>query len=291
MKRTVILIALPLLFFASILLSGCSSGERQAPERIAPAANDEQTLSAPAPAPPPVPAPSPSPTMEAAPVLENASPSSDPQAPEPDYRRSETFTLNDANAWTADYWATVGMHTEDMKLSRSTDGGKTWTTVADTSVPGSTLPLGGTKVGFMFLTPVVGWLALNSPLDDTVQVYRTEDAGRSWSLEKLPVPDAAKRSNIQSSLPFFFNDKQGILTTIVINDAQPQLFYLTSDGGKTWNMHLNEHDGKTGNLSWTTQRRENAVGRVEFNYHVTVGEDSWVGNSGQTWITEDNKMR
>lgn len=130
---------------------------------------------------------------------------------------------------------------EAVAILRTTDGGKTWTVVSsalpastDTPPPGQ-LPFGGDKAGIGFLDALTGWVTGSFPLNGYVFLYETQDGGATWNRQTfLFSPDKAS-THIASRSPTFFTATEGILPVSFVTETASSLdFYVTHDGGATW---------------------------------------------------------
>jgi photosystem II stability/assembly factor-like uncharacterized protein len=123
-------------------------------------------------------------------------------------------------------------------LFTSSDGGHSWRFVSGTqngSNPNATqLPFGCDKDGFGFATPrrgfAGGYCAGGLPF-----FYRTEDGGRTWRRQLLPVP---QQCACETTAPTFFSPTVGLLSVYgfgVNGSGKPYLRVLwTHDGGTHW---------------------------------------------------------
>jgi photosystem II stability/assembly factor-like uncharacterized protein len=130
---------------------------------------------------------------------------------------------------------------EAVAILHTTDGGQTWTVVSsalpastDTPPPGQ-LPFGGDKAGIGFLDALTGWVTGSFPLNGYVFLYMTHDGGVTWNRQTfLFSPDKAS-TNISSRPPTFFTATEGILPVSFVTETASSLdFYVTHDGGATW---------------------------------------------------------
>ncbi len=130
---------------------------------------------------------------------------------------------------------------EVVAILRTTDGGKTWTVVSsalpastDTPPPGQ-LPFGGDKAGLGFLDTRTGWITGSFPVGGYVFLYVTHDGGATWNRQTfLFSPDKAS-TQISTRPPTFFTATEGILPVSFVTETASSLdFYVTHDGGATW---------------------------------------------------------
>ncbi|OWA34054.1 hypothetical protein B9G55_17125 [Saccharibacillus sp. O16] len=171
-----------------------------------------------------------------------------------------------------------GAFAADNTLYRTQDGGTQWTKVVD-SRSGS-LP-SGMIAALRFVDEQHGWAATHTPQVGDLRLYATTDGGRTWSKSVLTVPAEFAQSWFEAKVPIMFEGtKIGlyIAQTDFTSDgeeAQPLLFYVTSDGGATWSNPLQSEQGEYGGMSWKTKRLTDDEGR---SWSVTI--------SGRTWTFE-----
>lgn len=123
-------------------------------------------------------------------------------------------------------------------LFTSSDGGHSWRFVSGTqngSNPRSQqLPFGCDKDGFGFATPrrgfAGGYCAGGFPF-----FYRTDDGGRTWHRQLLPVP---QQCACETTAPTFFGPSVGVLSVYGFAGTGPGRPFLrvlwTQDGGTDW---------------------------------------------------------
>ena len=131
----------------------------------------------------------------------------------------------------------VAAGSEAEALFTSSDGGMHWRFVSRTSTsphPNGALPFGCDKSGFAFATPARGWAggycAGGAPFS-----YRTDDGGRTWRRQVLPVP---QQCACETTAPSFFSPTAGALAVTGFAEnggGTPFASVLwTSDGGDHW---------------------------------------------------------
>ena len=120
------------------------------------------------------------------------------------------------------------------------DNGLTWKVISPgaNQDPGNELPEAGNKTGFSFINSQRGWLGV-ADQPKALVLYRTDNGGRNWNLQTIPVPQNLSSLVATTLPPVFFegNTNDGLLP--VIFSAQPGadgslVFYTTSDGGVGW---------------------------------------------------------
>jgi len=71
------------------------------------------------------------------------------------------------------------------------------------------------------------------------EVAVTDDGGRTWKRQDVPVPDGFEDSYIRVDAPLFFSREDGFMTASADNGSAsaPEYtywLYVTHDGGQTW---------------------------------------------------------
>jgi photosystem II stability/assembly factor-like uncharacterized protein len=135
----------------------------------------------------------------------------------------------------------VGAGSQGIAISRSTDGGQTWEETF-AHQPGSTtetsLPLGGLKSLPAFLDASLGFIGGSRPVENDIYFFRTEDGGRTWQPQSLPVPASINGYMAMTQNPITFrNDNQTLIAPVLFSLPQgdPQLvFFHSPDRGQTW---------------------------------------------------------
>ena len=254
------------------LLAGCAKEEESGPAQAAPDTAAAVIPSAAAPTGQATPPKQDSPEPTSAASAETAVASAEPAgvSPDPDddgaVRRIAEFYLTDRLGWRADYYF-YGMSREDMVLSKTTDGGDSWTVLADGTKPGGKVP-GGEHAGFEFTDEKKGWTIVNTPRDGEIGLYRTNDGGASWELQPVSKPaDWDEDEFVYLQSLHYISPTVGAFAA---TNGSSKFLCLTVDGGDTWTAHA-EPDGKIGNASWhfdTYDRGPNV-------YTLTVGQSSW----------------
>ena len=143
----------------------------------------------------------------------------------------------------SDGWALVGlgagMSHEAVAVFRTHDGGTTWNQVFidDPMVSGSTdtLPLVGDKNGIVALDGNRGWVTGEQPSSDFIYVYISQDGGATWVQQTINMPAGYSGAMTNAFLPRFFNSTNGVLPVGLYFETPGTVFYLSNDGGLTWN--------------------------------------------------------
>ena len=165
-------------------------------------------------------------------------------------------------------------------LFRTTDGGLSWTLVANN--PGSTVvrSLGGSCAsgygigdGVVFSTSLNGWLPLDGCASSDALLV-TQDGGVSWSVQYVPLS--------YPRLPYFIDSEHAVLL------GQGDVMATTSDGGLSWVTQpplpdqcslltfIDPSDG------WCIGRGAATPGAGWFVFRTRDGGHTWVKESGAT---------
>lgn len=152
------------------------------------------------------------------------------------------------------------------------DGGATWTEVFnnDPTLPGSgdSLPLSGMKNGLAFLDVQHAWVSGSRPEDGYIWLFASQDGGKTWQQQALPLPTGMESAMTSVDPPRFFNATQGILgMDIYASDKIYKAFYFTNDAGKTW-------------------KATPLVQNVQF-YTFASPQDGWICDSSDVYVTHD----
>ena len=137
-----------------------------------------------------------------------------------------------------------------VAIYQTLDRGANWTQVfIHTANPDDkNLPAAGIKTGMSFIDTTQGFIGLRAQ-ENSIGLYHTQDAGRTWTKQELPLPDGIG-AEYQSTVwpPIFFppNITDGILPVDFIagaSGASTRIFYLTHDAGMTWEKGGDFPDG------------------------------------------------
>jgi len=138
----------------------------------------------------------------------------------------------------------VGMSQQSFEIYRTADGGAHWARILregpmyPSSSQTGLLPWCDCMQQYNFVSPTAGWAgacscALTSGL---VQLYRTDDGGRSWRSFPLILPRGYHPQATAIGAPVFFGSGIGILSVVLLNSSASGFFdeYHTVNGGRTW---------------------------------------------------------
>ncbi len=185
--------------------------------------------------------------------------------------------LNTDDGWVmADRGAAAGSMAVDIYKTR--DGGMTWNKVQSAGPqsqdkPGS-LPFGGDKSEMAFKDMQDGWIGGSQPIIGHSYLYRTTDGGKTWAFQDLTIPAAYSSSSVLTFAPKFFTGQDGVLPVSLETQVQSIDFYITNDGGQTW--------------------QSTAIVQSQDAYDIASMQDIWVWsgktldvshNSAQSWTS------
>ncbi len=147
--------------------------------------------------------------------------------------------LDENNGWMmADLGAGAG--SQAIAVYQTTDGGTSWSLayVNDPNQPnaGDTLPLGGLKGMIVPLNMKTAWVGGVTYAPSIVYLYRTDDAGRTWTQIEVPLPADINMSEIDVDAMKFVSGKDGFLALRLLGDTYRTAFYATHDAGNTWSL-------------------------------------------------------
>jgi photosystem II stability/assembly factor-like uncharacterized protein len=121
-------------------------------------------------------------------------------------------------------WAMVKIPTSSNfsagDLFRTVDGGTTWKKLS--------IPVGDE---IDFADGGLGWIA-GGPAGD--ELYATRDAGDTWTRVDVDLPHVFSESTPAYGTPTFFDPRAGVLPVTFTGNPAGFAFYVTSDGGRTW---------------------------------------------------------
>lgn len=131
----------------------------------------------------------------------------------------------------------VAAGSQAVDLYQTSDGGATWMLVyhVDPENPADQgITFGGDKSGVAFLDSTRGWITGFIPMDGATYLYATQDGGKTWKQVQLGLPAGWQQAQIDTKPPVFFGSKEGILTLQASTNVGQMVFYVTHDGGDTW---------------------------------------------------------
>jgi photosystem II stability/assembly factor-like uncharacterized protein len=122
-------------------------------------------------------------------------------------------------------------HPGQYTLARTSDGGNTWFIASDLRA----IHVGDWAVNFHFQTLCHGWASKSDG-----GFFTTQDGGKIWKLQSLPVPASFSSWHKGPLSPTFFSEKDGVLPVIYSHVLPKEeyesvlMIYTTHDGGLSW---------------------------------------------------------
>ena len=136
----------------------------------------------------------------------------------------------------------VGAGSNAVAVFQTNDAGATWTQTYtnDPNLPeaSDSLPLGGIKSDLVPFNMQRAWVGGVTYSPGTVYLYRTDDAGRSWSPVNLELPAGAEdfELGVDKDQMQFVSGNDGFLVVRMSGDSTQTAVYVTNDGGDTWTL-------------------------------------------------------
>lgn len=163
---------------------------------------------------------------------------------------------------------------------RTTDGGQTWTLLPPSAVPAPLEGEGAFAASGGCLTSVDGthgWVALGAP---AARIWRTIDAGATWTSHETPIVRSASAGNAAAA---FRDPTHGILVGGDMgdyrNDVSAAAVATTADGGVTWTLGSRPSlKGTPFGVTWVPALSQVAL-------LASPGGLSLTRDGGQTWTT------
>ena len=136
----------------------------------------------------------------------------------------------------------VGAGSNAVAVFQTNDAGATWTQTYtnDPNLPeaSDSLPLGGIKSDLVPLNVQTAWVGGVVYSPGTIYLYRTDDAGHTWSPVTLELPDGAENFElgVDRDQMQFVSSQDGFLVVRMSGDSTQTAVYVTSNGGDTWTL-------------------------------------------------------
>jgi len=196
--------------------------------------------------------------------------------------------------WDRDHGIAVGDPVNGrFELITTTDGGKNWKPISAGSIPPSlegegAFAASGTCITVQGKTNV--WFATGARV---ARVFRSTDAGKTWTVANTPIVHGADSSGIFSIA--FREAKHGVIAGG--DYKQPQAdganFAITDDGGLTWHLAPLSPKFYVSAIAWGTSpaRSEHslsvfAVGSARAGYATHFDDRTWT----KTWDLKLNSV-
>ncbi len=146
--------------------------------------------------------------------------------------------IDQKNGWAmADLGAGAG--SMGIAVYQTTDGGDTWTQTytndPNQTGAGDSLPLGGIKDGMSILDMKTAWIGGVTYSPGTIYLYQTKDAGHTWALSPVPVPNGYEQAEAETIGPQVISPTLIYLPLHLTNQYGVMLaVYVSRDGGQSW---------------------------------------------------------
>lgn len=145
--------------------------------------------------------------------------------------------LDDNNGWMmADLGVAAGSNA--VAIYQTNDGGVSWS-LAFTNDPNQldaseAIPLGGLKSILVPRDMQTAWVGGVVYAPSVVYLYRTDDAGHTWTQVDVTLPADVNMSEVTVDTLKFVSDSDGFLALRLVGETYRTVFYVTDDAGDTW---------------------------------------------------------
>jgi photosystem II stability/assembly factor-like uncharacterized protein len=136
----------------------------------------------------------------------------------------------------------VGAGSNAVAVFQTRDGGATWTQTYtnDPNLPDAadSLPLGGIKSDLAPRDIQTAWVGGVTYSPGTLYLYRTDDAGHTWTPVTPALPAGAENYElgVDQDQMQFVSAKDGYLVVRMSGDSTQTAVYVTDDAGDTWTL-------------------------------------------------------
>ncbi len=143
------------------------------------------------------------------------------------------FLDNDTGFAMSDLGAAAG--SQAVAILKTTDGGATWEVIfSHQGGIEQDLPFSGQKYGMTYSDPSHVWIGGSIPMQGYIYLYASQDGGKTWAYQDIPLPDTFSDFFTGVNAPIFFSETDGILPVDLYGSSYSRIFYHTTDGGVTW---------------------------------------------------------
>ncbi len=113
---------------------------------------------------------------------------------------------------------------------RTTNAGRTWRSAPVRPTNCSA----GSRLDLSFSDKRHGWILNVFDFAAPQQLYATHDGGRSWRRRAIAVPRGWRGAQLFPDTPTFFGNRGVLPVSLVRGKRTAVAFYVTSNGGRTW---------------------------------------------------------
>lgn len=196
------------------------------------------------------------------------------------FSEGDLYFLSAENGWAlASLGAGAGSNA--VAVYQTTDGGSTWEQTfsndPNSANASDSLPLGGIKSDIVPIDMQTAWVSGVTYTPGEMYLYRTDDAGHTWTQVPVEIPAGAGNSElgINKDQMEFVSDTAGFLVMHIAGETMQSAVYVTHDAGDTWTL---------------TPAILNGVGESRFLSEQEMvmynGEQFYVtSDAGSTWST------
>jgi photosystem II stability/assembly factor-like uncharacterized protein len=146
--------------------------------------------------------------------------------------------VNASNGWMMSN-LDVAVGSNAVAIFQTTDGGGTWkqTYINDPTQPGAatTLPLGGLKDGITPIDMNNAWVGGITYASGVIYLYQTQDGGKTWKLQSVPIPAGYDQAQFETTGPQFVTAQNAFMPVHATNQyGMLMAVYYSHDGGTNW---------------------------------------------------------
>ncbi len=132
----------------------------------------------------------------------------------------------------------VGAGSNAVAVYQTTNGGDVWNmnfiNDPNQASASDSLPLGGLKFGLTPLDMQTAWIFGVVYAPGTPYLFRTDDAGKTWSPVQLPLPPGAENGELGIEQMAFTSANDAYILMRALSDSSNLVLYVSNDGGNTW---------------------------------------------------------
>lgn len=178
----------------------------------------------------------------------------------------------------------VAMGSEAVRVYVTADAGATWQLVDDVTrdpLATGSLPFGGHKTGLAFADASKGWVS-GFDYGNSIVLYTTQDGGLTWARQPVAAPAgySTEGGSVETRTPIFFagSPQDGLLPVVFHAEGQPTIFYVSHDGGATWQPTAAVTSAANNSFVWSFPDPQHGFATDGDKLYVTTdGAQSWQG--------------